>query len=77
MNFLFKNKLVKMNYFVLILLTFITIYFLIVAATYLFQRNLLYHPKENNYSGDQLTVSIEKVIVKTKDNIELIAWYHK
>ena len=77
MNFLFKNKLVKMNYFVLIFLTFIIIYFLIVAGVYLFQRNLLYHPKENNYSGDQLTVSIEKVIVKTKDNIELIAWYHK
>ena len=69
MNFLFKNKLVKMNYFVLIFLTFIIIYFLIVAGVYLFQRNLLYHPKENNYSGDQLTVSIEKVIVKTKDNI--------
>ena len=56
MNFLFKNKLVKMNYFVLIFLTFIIIYFLIVVGTYLFQRNLLYHPKENNYSGDLMNL---------------------
>ena len=76
MNFIFKNKLEKMNYFVLILVTFIIIYFLILVATYVFQRNLLYHPKENNYSGDQLNVSIEKIIIKTEDNIELISWYH-
>ena len=77
MNFIFKNKLEKMNYFALIFLTFIIIYFLILFLTYVFQRNLLYHPKENNYSGDQLRISIEKVIIKTQDNIELIAWYYK
>jgi len=77
MNFIFKKKLVKMNYFALIFLTFIIIYFLILVATYVFQRNLLYHPKENNYSGDPLSVSIEKTIIKTEDNIELISWYHK
>ena len=77
MNFIFKNKLVKMNYFALIFVIFIIIYFIILFATYIFQRNLLYHPQENNYSGDQLRVSIEKVIIKTRDNIELIAWYHK
>ena len=76
MNFIFKKKLVKMNYFALIFLTFIIIYFLILVATYVFQRNLLYHPKENNYSGDPLSVSIEKTIIKTEDNIELISWYH-
>jgi uncharacterized protein len=43
---------------------------------YLFQRNLLYHPTENNYSGDKLLVAIEKVKIKTQDNIELISWYH-
>ena len=65
-----------MNYFVLILLTFVVIYFFILISTYLFQRNLLYHPGENNYSGDQLTVFIEKVKIKTEDNIELMSWYH-
>ena len=77
MNFLFKKNLLKLNYFALIFVIFIIIYFIILFATYIFQRNLLYHPQENNYSGDQLRVSIEKVIIKTQDNIELIAWYHK
>jgi len=76
MNFLFNKNLLKMNYFVLILLTFVVIYFFILISTYLFQRNLLYHPGENNYSGDQLTVFIEKVKIKTEDNIELMSWYH-
>jgi len=37
---------------------------------------LLYHPEENNYDEDQLITSIEKVRIKTKDEIELLAWYH-
>ncbi len=65
-----------MNYFTSILLIFITIYFFILISTYLFQRNLLYHPGENNYSGDKITVSVEKIKIKTKDNIELLSWYH-
>ena len=66
----------KMNYFLLIILVFVSIYFFILVSTYLFQRNLLYHPGENNYFGDQLTVPIEKVKVITKDNIELLSWFH-
>ena len=65
-----------MNYFTLILLILVSIYFFILISTYLFQRSLLYHPMENNYFGDKLTVSIEKVKIKTRDNIELISWYH-
>ena len=37
----------------------------------------MYHPNENNYFGDQLSVSINKVKVSTKDNIELLGWYHE
>jgi len=65
-----------MNYIVTILLTFVFIYFFILISTYVFQRNLLYHPSENNYFGDQLEVKIEKVKIKTQDNIELLSWYH-
>ena len=72
MNFLFK----KMNYLTTILLIFVLTYFLILISTYIFQRNLLYHPSEDNYLGDELDVQIEKVRIKTQDNIELIAWYH-
>jgi uncharacterized protein len=65
-----------MNYFILILLTFFIIYFFILSFIYLFQRNLLYHPGENNYSGDKLFVTIEKVKINTQDSIELLSWYH-
>ena len=77
MNFLFRKKLIKMNYIALILSIFVLTYILILISVYLFQRNLLYHPSENNYSGDKITVSVEKIKIKTKDNIDLIAWYHK
>ncbi len=76
MNFLFKKNLIKMNYLTIILLTFALIYLIILTITYLFQRNLLYHPAENNYSGDKISVSIEKVNIKTQDGIDLLSWYH-
>ena len=60
----------------LFLIIFI-IYFFILAILFFFQKKLLYHPSENNYHGDKLTVSVEKVKIKTKDDIELLGWYHK
>ena len=71
-----RKKFIRMNFSILILLIFILIYLFILISTFLFQRNLLYHPGENNYSGDQLLVSVEKIKIKTKDNIELLSWYH-
>ena len=65
-----------MNYLVPLLLIFILFYLFILTYTYIFQRKLLYHPIENNYPGDQLLAKIEKVKVKTKDNIELLSWFH-
>jgi uncharacterized protein len=76
MSFLFKKKLAKMNYFTLILLTFLLIYFFILIATYIFQRNLLYHPSENNYLNDAIKVSVEKAKIETSDNITLTSWLH-
>ena len=52
------------------------IYLIITLVLYNSQRSLLYHPSENNYFGDKLMVSIDKVKIKTEDNIELLAWYH-
>jgi len=77
MNFLFKKNLRKMNFLLIILLTFVIIYFLLTILTYIFQRNLLYHPLENNYSDSKFSVPIEKVIITTNDNIKLSSWYHK
>ena len=50
----------------------IFVYFLILVFLYFYQRSLLYHPNENNYSGDQILVPIEKVKISTGDNIELL-----
>lgn len=76
MNFLFKKRLVKMNYLANILSIIVLGYFALLISTYIFQRNLLYHPKINNYYGHQLSVAVEKTIIKTQDNVELLSWYH-
>ena len=55
----------------------IFVYFLILVFLYFYQRNLLYHPNENNYSSDQISVPIEKVKIKTEDNIDLLGWFHE
>ena len=55
----------------------IFVYFLILVFLYFYQRNLLYHPNENNYSSDQISVPIEKVKINTKDNIQLVGWLHE
>jgi len=54
----------------------VVIYLLVLAFLFIFQRSLMYHPDENNYSGDKLEVDIQKVRIKTKDNIELLGWFH-
>ena len=76
MNFLLKKNLIKMNYLTIILLFLLLIYLAILAITFFFQRNLLYHPMENNYLGDKISVYVEKVTIKTQDEINLLSWYH-
>tara|TARA_Y100000590_G_scaffold420938_1_gene524129 strand:- start:379 stop:1191 length:813 start_codon:yes stop_codon:yes gene_type:complete len=51
-------------------------YLFITLILYLFQRNLLYYPSVNNYYGEKLNVSVEKIKIKTEDGIELSSWYH-
>ena len=58
-------------YFSFILL--LIIYLIITSLLYFFQRNLLYHPNENNYYGDELKVPIKKIKIDTKDNLELLS----
>ena len=52
-------------------------YILVLVFLYFYQRNLLYYPNENNYSGDKISVDIKKVKIKTSDNIELLGWFHE
>src|SRR6056300_659346 len=53
------------------------VYFAVVVSIYFYQRSLLYHPNENNYSGDKLTVDVENVKIQTSDNLNLNGWFHK
>ena len=67
----------KKMYILSIVGLIVVIYLIITFILYNSQRSLLYHPSENNYSGDKLTVSIDKIKIKNDDNIELLAWYHE
>ena len=64
-----KKKMYILSIVGLVVLIYLTITFVL----YYSQRSLLYHPTENNYSGDKLTVPIDKVRIKTNDNIELLS----
>ena len=64
-------------FFFKLFLVLVCVYISILFVLFFFQINLLYHPSENNYSSDELTVLIERVKIKTKDNIDLLGWYHK
>ena len=55
----FRKKLTQ------IILILFFIYFSILVFLYFNQRNLLYHPNENNYSGDKISVEIKKVKILT------------
>ena len=66
----------KKMFLIYILILFLAVYLIVTFALYFFQRRLLYHPTENNYFGDKLIVSVEKVKITTRDNLELLAWYH-
>ena len=69
-------KKFRKNLLQLILIIFF-LYFFVLVFLYFYQRNLLYLPNENNYSGDKISVDIEKVKIPTSDNIELLGWYHE
>jgi len=60
-----------------LVLIILFLYFFVLLFLYFYQRSLLYHPNENNYSGDKISVDIKKVKIITSDDIELIGWYHE
>ena len=55
----------------------ILVYLFLLVFLYFYQRNLMYHPDENNYFDDKLSVYIEKVKVPTQDGLDLLGWYHE
>ena len=67
----FKKKILQ------IFLVLFFVYLIFFVFLYFYQRNLLYHPNENNYSGDILTVKVEEVKIPTSDNLKLSGWFHQ
>ena len=65
------------NSLLLFLQLTILVYLFLLVFLYFYQRNLMYHPDENNYFDDKLSVYIEKVKVPTQDGLDLLGWYHE
>ena len=63
--------------FLKIIIGILVIYTSLLLLLFIFQRNLMYHPDENNYSGDKLEVDIKKVKINTSDGLDLLGWFHK
>ena len=70
-------KLKRRNFLLEVIIGVILIYLSILVLLFIFQRNLMYLPDENNYSGDKIKVDIEKVKINTSDNLDLLGWFHK
>ena len=70
-------KLKRRNFYLEFIIGIIVVYSAVLIILYIFQRSLMYHPLENNYSGDKLEVEIEKVKIVTSDNLKLLGWFHK
>ena len=65
-----------MSFTKLIILIVVT-YCLLLTFVFFYQRKLLYHPNFNNHvTGYDLVHSIEKINIKTEDNIDLKGWFH-
>ena len=41
-----------------VIIGIIVVYVSVLILLFIFQRSLMYHPEENNYSGDKLEVEV-------------------
>ena len=66
-----------MKYIYLAAASTILAYIIIILFVYFYQRNLLYHPSENNYLNDKITFNYEEIFIETDKNINLKSWFIK
>ena len=52
-------------------------YLIVVFFVFFNQRNLLYHPFENNYNSYEANFSYEEIFIPTSNGNNLKAWFHK
>ena len=63
-----------MKYLYLIFSSIIIAYLVLLFFIYFYQRNLLYHPSENNYQNDKIQFSYDEIFIKVDDKIKLKSW---
>ena len=64
-----------MKYLYAIIPAIILAYILVMIFVYFYQRNLLYHPKENNYVGDTIEFEYKEVFIEVEQNIKIKSWF--
>ena len=52
-----------MKYLYLTLSSIIIAYLVLLIFIYFYQRNLLYHPSENNYQNDKILFNYEEIFI--------------
>jgi len=67
----------KLKYMFTLVTIVIACYLLVVIFVFFYQRNLLYHPFENNYNTEEANFSYEEIFIPTSDGKKLKAWFHK
>ena len=64
-----------MKYLYISFFTFLITYLLFVIFIYFYQRNLLYHPGENNYLEDKIQFNYKEIYIEVDQNIKLKSWF--
>ena len=62
-----------MKYLYFTVSSIIIAYIVVIIFVYFYQRNLLYHPSENNYQNDTIQFNYEEIFIKVNDEKNIIA----
>ena len=66
-----------MKYFYIAFSSIILAYLAVILFIYFYQRNLLYHPSENNYLNDKINFKYVEILIETEKNIQIKSWFIK
>ena len=61
-----------MKYLYLIFSSIIIAYLALLVFIYFYQRNLLYHPAENNYQNDKTQFNYEEIFIKVDEILKFV-----
>ena len=63
-----------MKYLYFTVSSIIIAYIVVIIFVYFYQRNLLYHPSENNYQNDTIQFNHQEIFIKVNNEIKLKSW---